>query len=125
MYLETHPEKKKKEELNNDLIREDAKKQAAISASVVEGDGIADVVDDYPDIVLFFIVIYRYLRRNYRKIKKQIKKAFEKQSDEEVMAILQRENEAFVLTHMGTQFEQLQYVEPIEATKIKEDEYEY
>ena len=42
-----------------------------------------------------------------------------KQPDEEVMSILQRENEAFLLTHMGARINQVQYVEPLAGNSDK------
>ncbi|CAD7942765.1 unnamed protein product [Amoebophrya sp. A120] len=114
----TEPATKRKQELNEQNTKEQAQQIAAIEQNVVEGDGLHDVDENLPDIVLFFIIIYRYLRMNYRRLQKQLKKAFEKQVDEEVMAILMRENEAFALTHMGVGVDLVEYVEPLETRKI-------
>jgi ribosome biogenesis GTPase A len=75
--------------------------QEKVTGNVVETDGIGDVVDEYSDLMLFFILIWRYLRRQYLKMKRQIKAAFQRQSDEEVLAILKRENEGFMLKEYG------------------------
>ena len=80
------------------------------------GDGIGDIVDDYSDFLLFWISIGRGIRNQYRKVKRSIRAAFEKQTDEEVMQILQRENEAYILTHMGVGINEIQYVEPLESS---------
>ena len=79
-----------RDEMNEKVVEEEARKIRAIEANVTEGDGLHDVDENLPDIVLFFIIIYRYVRTNYRRLKKHLKKAFEKQADEEVMAILMR-----------------------------------
>mmetsp|Transcript_11980 Transcript_11980/g.29010 ORF Transcript_11980/g.29010 Transcript_11980/m.29010 type:complete len:682 (-) Transcript_11980:607-2652(-) len=116
--MKTETATRLKEEINEHQQQEQQRQLAAIEQNVVEGDGLHDVDENLPDVVLFFIVIYRYLRANYRRFKKQLKKAFEKQVDEEVMAILMRENEAFALTHMGVGVDMVEYVEPLEARKI-------
>lgn len=74
-----------KKQLREEREAEERRQIAQIEGNVVEGDTIHDIVDEeYPDVVLFFIIIYRYLRMNYRRLAKQLKKAFEKQPDEEV-----------------------------------------
>ena len=47
--------------------------------------------------------------------KKYHQKSISIQKKSKVMAILQRENEAFVLTHMAAALSDVQYVEPLEA----------
>ncbi|CAD7936327.1 unnamed protein product [Amoebophrya sp. A25] len=80
--MQTDVEKTRKEEMNEEQRQAEMRRVAAIEANVTEGDGLHDVDENLPDIVLFFIIIYRYLRTNYRRLKKQLKKAFEKQADE-------------------------------------------
>jgi len=94
----------------------------AAQSHVIEGDLIGDVVDDYPDFILFFILIYRFFRNAWRKFVRSVRDACSKQADEEVMAMLQRENESFILTHMGANIDHVQFIEPLEAKFIADED---